>query len=389
MGWEIYLVITFITIVIAHLYSMPARQLWPYVPGLPHCRFGDYRRVCLASLFMILFLLSAFRLNVGNDYATYVEFMHRLYTDKYIPDPGVPTEWGFNLLARFVYFLSGYENYVLVFAIYAAFTIWFFIKAIDGLSVDFSFSFFLFMTLGYYFQSFSTVRYYLALSIALYSIRLVRDEKWLSFVLLILIGSGFHKSLLVVLVLYPVAYFVNSRWQVALICLFSTTGLFLKDQYMKTLLRLYPSYEGTEYLAGSGFSWVSIIRCVLVLALASWVYYNHPEYFENNVHMNRACYFMNVGALLLYMFWSFLPIVSRIGYYLTVCQLIYVPWLVLTLLENVSDVRRRRLVMGAVGVACLAYFAAYLGTAGRDGVLIVPYRTFFFHDMVDILSNVG
>ena len=73
-------------------------------------RAALYQRACLVTIFILLFALSACRVNVGNDYAKYVEFMHRIYTDKYIADPGVPTEWGFNLLTRLIYGLAGYET---------------------------------------------------------------------------------------------------------------------------------------------------------------------------------------------------------------------------------------------------------------------------------------
>ena len=55
-------------------------------------------RVCLLAIFLILFALSACRQNVGNDYAKYVEFMHLVNSNAY-----VPTEAGFNLLVKIVY----------------------------------------------------------------------------------------------------------------------------------------------------------------------------------------------------------------------------------------------------------------------------------------------
>ena len=65
-------------------------------------------------IFVLLFAVSALRLNVGNDYLKYVEFMHLAYSRAY-----VPTEIGFNALARIVYFVCGFENYLLIFqAIY-------------------------------------------------------------------------------------------------------------------------------------------------------------------------------------------------------------------------------------------------------------------------------
>ena len=39
--------------------------------------------LCLFSIFAILFAVSACRLNVGNDYAKYVEFMHLIACDAY------------------------------------------------------------------------------------------------------------------------------------------------------------------------------------------------------------------------------------------------------------------------------------------------------------------
>lgn len=47
-------------------------------------------RLCLVSVFLLLFGLAACRLNVGNDYAKYVEFMHLINCDAF-----VPTEAGF------------------------------------------------------------------------------------------------------------------------------------------------------------------------------------------------------------------------------------------------------------------------------------------------------
>ena len=36
-------------------------------------------------IFVLLFLVSALRLNVGNDYLNYVEFMHLVYSRAYVP----------------------------------------------------------------------------------------------------------------------------------------------------------------------------------------------------------------------------------------------------------------------------------------------------------------
>lgn len=384
--------------------------------GMVNCRpaIQPYRmtrqqmcnRICLFTVFLILFALSACRLNVGNDYAKYVEFMHLVNCNAY-----VPTEIGFNLLVKLLYGLSGYENYLLVFAVYAFTTVGIFLLAMYEQSEDFPLTFFLFMALGYYFQTFSTVRYYLALALALYSMKFVLRGQWVRFILLILLGAAFHKSLLVVIPLYILAVLPWKKWQLAVGALFCTTFIFCQDFYLKLVIMLYPTYEDTEYLEG-GTSYINIMRCMAVLILAGIV-------FLTQKYGKKACreaprahcagrtrvmkyifdsggsgscskemhfyFYLNLGALVLYVFCSFLPIISRIGYYLTVSHILYLP----ALLKQVENERQRKVLRAGILMAAVLYFAVYMGRADNDGTLILPYKTFFFHDMVNILSDVN
>lgn len=348
-------------------------------------------RVCLFAVFLILFALSACRLNVGNDYAKYVEFMHLVNCDAY-----VPTEAGFNLLVKIIYGLSGFENYLLVFAVYAFVTIGIFLFGMYEQSEDFFLTFFLFMALGYYFQTFSTVRYYLALALALYAMKFVMRGQWGRFTVLILLGSAFHKSLLVVIPLYILAVLPWKKWQLAAGALFCTTFLFCQDFYLKLVVLLYPTYEDTEYLEG-GTSYINILRCLAVLAFSGIVYWSgkrsgstrgeEQKNAEVGERYDRAhfYFYLNLGALVLYVFCSFLPIISRIGYYLTVSHILYLPML----LKRVEDRRWRKALRAGILLAAVLYFAIYMSRADNDGTLILPYKTFFFHDMVNILSDVN
>ena len=339
-------------------------------------------RVCLLSIFLILFALSACRLNVGNDYAKYVEFMHLVNCDAY-----VPTEIGFNLLVKVIYGLSGFENYLLVFAVYAFVTLWFFLRAMYEQSDDFPLTFFLFMALGYYFQTFSTVRYYLALAVAFYAMKFALRRQWGRFLVLILLGSAFHKSLLVVIPLYFLASLPWKRWQLVLAGLFCTTFLFFQDFYLKVVVFLYPTYEGTEYLEG-GTSYINIARCAAVLLFAGLVRYMRKRTAAADADDDRRFrffFYLNLGALALYIFCSFLPIISRIGYYLTVSHILFLPML----LKEVESERLRKLFRAGILLAAVCYFAVYMSRAGDDGVLLLPYKTFFFNDMVNILSDVN
>ena len=330
----------------------------------------------LTALFLLLFAVSACRLNVGNDYAKYVEFMHLVNCDAF-----VPTEFGFNTIVKILYGISGFENYLLVFAFFAFFTILLFLAAIYGQADSFGFSFFLFMAFGYYFQSFNTVRYYLALAVAVIAIPYVLRRELVKFILLVLLGATLHKSILVVIPLYILAAFAWKKWQLAIAALFCTTFFFMQDFYLKVVVALYPTYEDTEYLEG-GTSLVNIVRCLGVLVLSLLCYKKTVK----EDRRNRFYFYCNLGALVMYVCCSFLPIISRIGYYLTITHIFFLP----ALLGGIENKKWKGvLTAGTVGAAVL-YFAVFiLMKAGGNGLRILPYETFMFHDMVPILSDVN
>ena len=330
----------------------------------------------MISIFLLLFGVSACRLNVGNDYAKYVEFMHLINCDAF-----VPTEFGFNWIVKLLYEISGFENYLLVFAFFAFFTILLFLAAIYRQADSFGFSFFLFMAFGYYFQSFNTVRYYLALAIALYVIPFVLRKEWGKFLLMVLLGATLHKSLLVVIPLYILATLPWKKWQLALAAVFCSSFFFLQDFYLKVVVFLYPTYEDTEYLEG-GTSYSNIVRCLAILILSLLCYRQTVK----DSKRNRFYFYCNLGALVMYVCCSFLPIISRIGYYLTITHIFFLP----ALLDGIENERLRRLLKAGVTVAAILYFAVFiLLKAGNDGLRILPYETFMFHDMVPILSDVN
>ena len=348
-----------------------------------HCRLIGNRisrqqmlnGLCLSFIFLVLFALSACRLNVGNDYAKYVEFMHLIYCNAY-----VPTEIGFNSLLKLLYATSGFENFLLVFGFFAFFTVLLFLISIYRQADSFGFSFFLFMAFGYYFQSFNTVRYYLALAIAVFVIPYVLRKEWGKFIFLVLLGATFHKSLLVVIPLYYLAACAWKKWQLALVALSCSTFFFMQDFYLKVVVFLYPTYEDTEYLEG-GTSYVNIARCLGVLILALFCY---RKAVKGN-RRNSFYFYCNLGALVMYVCCSFLPIISRIGYYLTITHIFFIP----ALIEQIENKKLKKLFTVGVVIAGILYFALFMRRAGADGLRILPYETFMFHDMVPILSDVN
>ncbi len=322
-------------------------------------------RVYLMLLFLILVIPSVLRLYTGNDYYTYIEHFHDVRCGHY-----VVTEPGFNILVKLVYSALGGEYFLVIFGIFAVATVFFFIKAFYEQSCDMAISFFLFLALGLYFQSYNSVRYYLALAMGLYSLGFVKRKEWGKFVITVLAAALFHKTALVMLLLYPAAYIPWKKWYYAVLAALGVSGLVFKDLYMKLFVFLYPSYVNEEeYLNGDYFSIVNIARCLAVIALYIFVY----QFEKKELSQRPACALylkMNILALLLYSCFSFVPFVSRIGYYLNVSQLLLIPELILCLKDKKREAALAALLFGGA-----VYFLAFLYKADDMYINILPYTT--------------
>lgn len=327
--------------------------------------------VCLAGIFAVLAGVSALRIEVGNDYGKYIDIFHEIYAGT--DEAYVVTEAGFNFVVWLLYTLSGYENYLLVFAVFGAATVYIFLKAMYRQSVDFKVSFALFMLLGVYFRTFTTVRYYFVLALTLYSLQYVRRREFLKFVLLILFASLFHKSVLVVLVLYPLAALEWKRWMlaaggVAAVCVF-----IWQTPILKLALALYPTFEGTVYLTqgvGLAANASGILRCLFVFALAAVCFRESVAQNESN----RFYLKLSVLGFLLYTCASFLPLVSRIAYYVATPQLLLIPGL----LAGLGRGRKKKVAAAFTVLFAAGYFLWFLGTASGSGIRVLPYQTWVF-----------
>ena len=367
-----YILLTTITVVFAGLVCS-RRMLARFLTGgeqtsLPQqashlTRQQTINGLALTLIFLLLFAVSAFRTGIGNDYERYVEFVHLIQFNQV-----VPTEIGFNGLVRLINALSGFENAKLMFALYAFVTILLFLVGMMRQSLDFPLTFFLFMTLGYYFQTMNTVRYYLALAIAFLCLGYVQKKQYGRFILMVLLGSLFHKSLLVIIPLYLLAAIDWKKWMLAVAGVLSVSFLIFKDFYLSVVVFLYPSYKDTEYLEG-GTSIPNILRCLAVLVL-SLLYYR--KCVRDNKE-NRFYFYLNLGACVLYTCCSFLPIISRIGYYLTISHILFLP----ALLQGMEG-KEKKFWRGMVILAGIVYFGLFLIKAGDVNVGLLPYETWLF-----------
>lgn len=357
----VYITLTIMTVLLS-LWIVPADRLEPTV-------FSRQKAVNKAALFLtfgLLFGVSACRIAVGNDYWVYRQYMLFIAQGR-----EVATEFGFNWLVRLVQFLTqNDECYLIVLGIFSFATVYLFLKALYEQSDWFAASLFLLLTGGYYFLSLNSVRYYFALALAMCAMKQILKGDYLKFVLMVFLGACFHKSILVILLLYPLAKIRWKRWAFVLGAGLCASMIFLKDLYREVIFLFYPYYENSMFDTGD-VSVVNILKSVAVVAFALLYY---KQSIQDN-DANRFYLNLQIGSLMLYCFGSFIPEISRIGYYMNVSMVFLIP----NVLVKIRDKRQRIFFTVAVGVAFAVFFLVFLRGAYDVSIRILPYRSWIFN----------
>ncbi len=336
-------------------------------PGCDRRQAGN--RVAVFAIYCLMAGVSACRIAVGNDYWVYRENFKLISQGR-----GVSSEFGFNYIVKWIQQLFGYDQYLPVFAFFSVLTVFFFVKALHDQANYFAFSVFLLMTGGYYFNSLNSVRYYFALAIALFSMKYVLRGEYGKFILFILAGAMFHKSILLVIPVFLVARFLAAarlkKWHYGMGMAFIATLIFGQGFYRQIIFYFYPYYENSAFDNGR-LSYVNIMKCVCVLLLCLICY---RKSLRSDLQ-NRFYFFLNLFGLVAYCCGSFIPEVSRVGYYMIISQVFLIP----RLLAGMDKGWLRRLACAGVAGAFSVYFVFLLKGMYALDVRLLPYLNWIFN----------
>lgn len=325
--------------------------------------------IAVFAVYCLMAGVSACRIAVGNDYWVYRDNFKLIAQGRH-----VSYEPGFNLVVRGIQSLFGYDNYLPVFGFFSLVTVFFFVKALEDQGSSFAISLFLLMTGGYYFNSLNTVRYYLALAVALYAMKYVLRGEYSKFVLWILAGSLFHKSILLVIPVYLLARFLAAarlkKWHYIGGGILIASLIVGQAFYQEIIFYFYPYYRDSAFDRGQ-LSYVNIAKCVCVLVLCGICYKRSLREDLNN----RFYFFLNLAGLVVYCCGSFIPEVSRVGYYMIISQVFLIP----RLLGDMPKGWFGRLAKACVVCAFGAYFVLLLREMYAVDIRLLPYRNWIFN----------
>lgn len=339
------------------------------VTGRKYTRQQVCNILAAVAIFALLAGVSACRIAVGNDY-----WVYRYQFNLIMQNRHVSYEWGFNLVVWLIQSLFGYDNYLPVFGFFSIATAFFFVKALYDQAEWFAASVFLLMTGGFYFSSLNSVRYYFVLSIAMYAIKYVLRKQYGVFILWIMFAACFHKSILVVIPVYLFAGWLSERkinkWMYCVGGALLVSLFFLKDIYREIIFFFYPYYEGSVF-DQVDFSLTNIAKCMGTLFLCILFYKTAIK----DKMANRFYFFLNLVGFVVYTFCSFIPEVSRIGYYFIVTQVFLIPGVLI----RIPNKKWRIFWTVCVALAFIGYFALFLNSAYDTNIRILPYLNWIFN----------
>ncbi len=323
--------------------------------------------LCL-GIYTVLTALSACRIASGNDYWEYTEIFSLIAQFR-----TVSTEFGFNWFVRGMQALFGRYTYLPIFGVISAVTVFFFVKGIYDQGEWFLGTMFLFLTNGYYFSSFNSIRYYLVLAIALYTMKFVIKGEYGKFILWICFAALFHKSVLLVIPVYLFAKWLATiqlkPWHYLLGAVLILSLIFGRSLYREIIFFFYEYYENSAFDV-TDYSITNIAKCIGTLVLSGICY---KTGLKDNVR-NRFYFFLNVGGLVLYTAGAFIPTVTRVAYYLVISQIFLIPNLLVSMKEGIW---KKLFIVGVAVVFCV-YFALFLKSAYSTDVRLLPYLNWIF-----------
>lgn len=371
----VYIMLTVVTVWLA--FYINNEDYVPYhISGYrPAGVYSGYHRmqarntIAEVAIYCLLAGVSACRIAVGNDYWVYRDNFKLIAQNRH-----VSSEFGFNMIVLWMQDLFGYDNYLPIFGLFSLLTAFFLVKALHDQASWYALSLFLLMTGGYYFNSLNSVRYYLALAMALYSMKYVLRGEYGKFVLVILAGTAFHKSILLVIPVYLVAKLLAStrlkKWHYIVGALLVLSLIFGQEIYREIIFYFYPYYENSIFDNGR-ISYANIGKCLGTLGLCAVCY---KKSLTEDV-INRFYFFLNVAGLLVYCCGGFIPEVSRVGYYMIISQVFLLP----RLLADMKKGWFRNICIAGVVGAFLLYFLMLLRGMYAVDVRLLPYLNWIFN----------
>lgn len=260
-------------------------------------------------IFLIFFVFSAVRFDVGFDFNTYYEV---------ISNPNHIEYYRFGIVDRALIDVSrilGFEQfYFIATSLIINYLIF---KTLLKYSSNFFISALIFFAVPiFYFYSFSIIRQFVAIAIVFYSIRYVIDKKLLFFIGTIIMASIFHASALVT---FPI-YFIGSKRFSNGLLFFMSISVIIVPTIMKEGIVAYLPYYSHYLTSEDGSGWMMMYLLLIFFAFVN-IKSNTAKNSREVVYHNSYV----LGLFLYCFFIQFGDVAPRISYYYLIFIALLIP----------------------------------------------------------------
>lgn len=275
-------------------------------------------------IILVLVLISGFRdlTYIGGDEAVYrIEFKAISYNPDMVNN--LDKEFVFYYIIYILTLISS-NSQILIF-ICALITNILIVLTLYKYSKHFTFSLFLYISLGMYFTSFNIMRQYLALSICFWAIRYIFDKKTIKYCICILIASLIHSSAIILIPIYFICrllQFKNKYWLFLMITII--IAIFF-DKFMGMLQsfsnnNLYSNYADWYFNEKKG---VNLIRIIVSIMPCFFMLINKKEIIRDDD--NKFLLYFSVLAAGISIISANFIYVARINPYFSIINLLLYP----------------------------------------------------------------
>lgn len=317
---------------------------------------------------IVLAVVAGIRYNVGYDYQSYYWYYQS-------GQNGERFQWGFILLNKIAHFLhfSFFDFQFLFSCLTIGLLAYFLYKnipaGISGLGMLYYFSRF------YWIRDLGQIRSSLASVICLYSIKYIRERKFLPFLLVILLAGSIHKGAYIFILAYFVANFLNKNFTIkqtiAYLVIFLAGGELL-TRFPALVQKIMNNSTYTTvmvYTSGSSGSIATVIIQVVVILMFAFVRKNICDKKEQHFVDSIANVYLT-GTLIALIFIGYRTLGYRLDTLLNTTELILVPYLVSKLSNNKTVV----VMINIIASAAVLYMIMFYGGSYLN---FVPFTTVF------------
>lgn len=201
------------------------------------------------SLIFIVFI-SGFRYEVGTDWFEYKKYYELLMRNPYLQYQDQRMEFGYFKLNKILGSLN--FNYTALFTLVAIISWGFYFKSFTKFYYLLPISIFFIFCDEYFFWSLNGVRQFMAITIFLYSLRYNKKGDFIKYLTYILIASIFHKSVLILIIVYFLPIRVNYNKTIWLL-LFIISFVLQQNEVLVNQLRALVRFLGESIPLFSGY----------------------------------------------------------------------------------------------------------------------------------------